>query len=171
MWWTIVMSTVTGLAVLVCLWLVWQNMVDGPLDRTGLLLLALGTLGVLWLGFGVAGVVAYRRFVLVVVAPAVVAVTGVLGWSGVPERFGWWVSKPHFEQAAQVCEKSGASQRIGLYTVEAVRSADGGCLFRTQGGFLGSVGFAYLPEGAPPRSGEYDESYRSYDGVWYRYWI
>ncbi|MFE1592251.1 hypothetical protein [Nocardia sp. NPDC058705] len=168
-WWTIIIFGVTGLVIVDCLWLLWQNMVDGRLSVTGSLLFGLLALGVCWLVVAAVGMIAYRQFVMVAVAPAVVVLTGLLGWFGVPEQFGWLVSKSHFEQAAQTCDETTAGHRIGVFTVEAVQRKDGGCLFRTPGGFVGGSGFAYLPGGAPPKSGEYDERYRPYDGVWYRY--
>ncbi|MGM7643619.1 hypothetical protein ACSVDM_01855 [Nocardia sp. JW2] len=168
-WWTVVMCCIAVATALSCGALLWQNTVDGPIERLLVAFVVLGAVGVLWLSFGIVGLVAFRGTWLTVVAPLIVVLTAVLGGTGTAQRFGWSLSKPDFERAAQTCEPSTTDQRIGLFTVTEVHQEDGGCLFRTPGGFIGSVGYAYLPGGAPEPTGEYDETYRPYDGVWYRF--
>ncbi|MEU4597489.1 hypothetical protein [Nocardia sp. NPDC023988] len=168
-WWTVVMRCIAVATALCCVVLFWQEMVDGPIERVLVAFVVLVAVGVLWFAFGIVGLVAFRGTWLTVVAPVIVVLTAVLGGTGATQRFGWSLSKADFERAAQACEPSTDDQRIGVFTVTKVYREDGGCLFRTPGELIGRVGFAYLPGGAPEPTGEYDETYRPYDGVWYRF--
>lgn len=73
--------------------------------------------------------------------------------------------------AQQVSNAPGAATRvswIGVYPVEKVEVIPGGMRFIVKGsGFMDAGGFAYSPNGPPPKIGE--DYYRHLWGAWYEW--
>ncbi|MFI5719286.1 hypothetical protein [Nocardia sp. NPDC051750] len=170
-WWMLITSGVGALVALCCAGLVWVVGAESDFGYLLVLVCVLLGLGVVWLAFAAIGLIRYRTFLPSVVAPAAVVIAVALVWSGAAQRIAWQVSRGALERAAVACEPRSGSSRIGVYTIESVRRAGVGCHFYTTGGFLDRVGFAYLPEGAPPERPAAETTYRHHDGHWYRFTV
>ncbi|WP_157240525.1 hypothetical protein [Catenuloplanes japonicus] len=95
---------------------------------------------------------------------AVVAGTAGAVFTGVPVRAGLQLAKPDMMRYAAGADTPA---RVGPYPVErAERLPGGGARFMIAGtGFLDGSGFAYAPDGVPPRIGE--DTYRQLSDGWY----
>ncbi|WP_157535194.1 hypothetical protein [Nocardia inohanensis] len=172
--WTASMATTSGLVFLVCLWVLWHFTASN--DRLGAFFLggcAIMILGIGWLVLAILGMAKYNRFVLSAIVPAVVVMTLILLWSGIPGRIGWAFSKPALERAAADCTRTDDAGRIGLFDFDYVRpEGDGGCSFSLKNSGFGPDGYAYFPREAPANPGAGAGSgtrYHRYDGNWYTF--
>ncbi|MGW5381711.1 hypothetical protein [Nocardia sp. NPDC003963] len=177
-WWTVTTVVLAVAVEICCAAMVWFVASDGDFGYLALTICALLALAVLWSIFALFGAIRYRAYLLSAVAPALVLVAFTAVYSDTAERVGWLVSKGSLEAAARECAPSSEPHRIGVYTIERIRPAEGGadragteCRFHTGGGFMNEVGFAYLPDGPPPDHSSSETTYRPYDGSWYRFVI
>ncbi|QDQ97496.1 hypothetical protein [Tomitella fengzijianii] len=137
-----------------------------------LVLWAFVLIGPVWLAFTVAQLVLYRWDRRVLVAPVMVVVTAALLAFQVPFHLGWWAMRGTMTAHAQECVNSHERQWIGVYSVERISGSAGSCHFRLTGGFLDTVGIAYLPGEAPRQGFTGREGVRGYEPLgdgWYRY--
>ncbi|GAD84161.1 hypothetical protein FEK33_21795 [Nocardia asteroides NBRC 15531] len=170
-WWTMTARWIVGVATLCCLGLLWSSMAREDLAVPLLLTLALAVTGVVWLVWALLGAFVHRSGWISLAAPGVVLVTAALLWSEAPRALGWWLSESAMERAALACD-SADEGRIGVYPVTNLRRADNGCLLTVPGmDLLGPAGYAYLPQGAPPAQGDYDEEYEHVEGHWYTFTV
>ncbi|WP_157181715.1 hypothetical protein [Nocardia testacea] len=168
-WWSLTTVTLAVSVEICCAAVIWLAASDGDAGYLLLLTGALLGLAVLWAICAVFGLIKYRAWLLSAVVPVVVLVAIAVVYSGAAEQVGWRVSKAALEEAAAQCIPLSEPSRIGVYTIEWVDRTDTGCHFYTRGGFLDPVGFAYLPDGAPPERRSSETTYRQYDGSWYRF--
>lgn len=175
-WWTVTTVALAVVVAVCCAAVVWFVASDGGVVDLLLLTGVLLGLAVLWAICALFGAIRYRAYLLSALAPVMVAVTVVVVYSGAAEQVGWQVSKGSLAAVAAECARRSEPHRIGVYTIERVSREGAGpgragteCRFYTNGGFLDSVGFAYLPEGPPPDHPASETTYRQYDGSWYRF--
>lgn len=171
-WWTIATIATAALAAVFCAILLavhaeWLDLLGWLAAYVGLLLA-----GGLWLAFAIVGAVRYRSWRLTLIAPIIVVVTTVLAFFEVPGRAVFAVSRGALTDAAQECAEGGKSWHGAVRVDRTRRLDDGTCLFYTPGGFIDSVGWAYVPDavGVPvsdPNDGGI--SYAHVTGDWYRF--
>ncbi|GAA4814672.1 hypothetical protein [Tomitella cavernea] len=129
-------------------------------------------LGAVWVAFTVVQLVLYRWDRRVLIAPAMVVVTAGLLAFRVPFHLGWCAMQGTMTAHAQQCVNTYERQWIGVYSVESVHGTAGSCHFRLTGGFLDTVGVAYLPGETPSQGFTDREGVRGYEPLgdgWYRY--
>ena len=133
---------------------------------------AIALVGLVWIVFAAVQLLRYRWDRRSLLAPAIVVLTAGLLVFHVPFRLGWLAMEGTMTSRAQECSTTHERHWIGLYSVESVSGSPAGCHFQLTGGFLNTVGIAYLPGGAP-RIGYTDQEgvrgYEPIDGDWYRY--
>lgn len=168
-WWTVTTVVLAVLVGICCAAVIWFVASDGDFGYLLLLIGALLGLAVLWSICAVFGLIRYRAWLPSAVVPVLVLVAIAVVYSGAAEQVGWRVSKAALEEAAAQCAHRSDPGRIGVYTIEWMDRSDAGCHFYTSGGFLDPVGFAYLPQGAPPERRGSETTYQQYDGSWYRF--
>ncbi|MGA5464730.1 hypothetical protein [Mycobacterium sp. NPDC050041] len=160
-------------AALIC----WSNSSFGTAFGTGLLGLAVGAVVVAcWLFRTVASAVTARRFfVRTLVVPVIFGATAVLIQVDAPARVRFAQARPAFEHAVTSIEGGEDPARfvgrIGTYRISQVSSYGRDVYFTIPGGFLGTNGLAYLPEGPsePERQGEVSSIETQFTGPWYRF--
>ncbi|WP_327140023.1 hypothetical protein [Nocardia sp. NBC_01327] len=149
--WVFAMVATLLLIAVCCLGLLWAFATRS--DALTALLYAGGgllVLGVIWLMLALIGGIAYRTYLLSVLAPALIVLTAVLLVLQIPQDLGWRMSRPALEKAAAACADTRSDTRIGLYTFDYIRKTPEGCTFSLAGSGLGPDGFAYIPSGAAP---------------------
>jgi hypothetical protein len=145
-----------------------------------LALLALGASFVVaacWLFRTVASAVTARRFFFRTLAVPLIAAATVLAIEvDAPVRVRFAQAKPGFEDAVASIEAgadpAGFTGRIGTYRVSHVARYGRDVYFTFPGGFLGSNGLAYLPDGPSPtesHSGQGATTTTHFTGLWYRF--
>ena len=165
-------TVVTAASALATLWAFsWPG---GP-SMTRFLLLVFGwiSLGVYWIfrlvATPVAGGSLRQGWGWWLVSPVIVFVTAGLLFTSAPLRLRIALSWDDMNRFAEsvIQDPSGAHpDRVGSFPVGRVEDIEGGMRFLVRGtGFLDPYGFAYSPEGKPPRIGE--DTYWHLRGPWY----
>ncbi|WP_135236852.1 hypothetical protein [Nocardia sp. CS682] len=124
--------------------------------------------GLACLATGLAGALLYRSWRLSLIAPAVAILSIAVGFTGIPGKVGWALSKDAFEHAAVTCAQA-KDTRLGVIRVTTITKRDGGCRLYTHGGLIDPVGFAYFPDRTPVTSSP-EDSYTHLEGPWYRFY-
>ncbi|MEU8895606.1 hypothetical protein AB0C65_07095 [Nocardia sp. NPDC048505] len=168
------MGFVTASAGALCVAMLWWQAAQS--DSWAALFTGVGLLGtgLLWLILGSIGLLVYRRVLVSLIAPALVAGSLGLLYGNVAGKIGWRLSEGALADAAAECARTNETRRIGVYQVVQVYPSHGGCAFvvREAKTFTTGLAFAYYPSGAPPEEprSAYVTSYTyaPLDGPWYR---
>ncbi|MDO3635027.1 hypothetical protein [Mycolicibacterium arseniciresistens] len=166
-----------GAALLCAAAFCWANSSLGTAFGTALL--AFGATSVVvacWLFRTVASAITARRFFArTLVVPLIFGATAVLIGVDAPARLRFAQARPGFEHAVTSIE-GGADParfagRIGTYRVSQISTYGRDVYFTIPGGFLGTNGLAYLPDG-PSESehqGELNSIETPFTGPWYKF--
>lgn len=172
-WWNWASAVTTVLVALGCGLVLWAFTPPSPNGLfLGLAVVPLVVFAVLWSAFALIGWSKYRARGWSVVAPVLVLLTvGAVALS-LPRTVAFAVSEDALTETVSQCRSASGGQRIGVYTVVAVRPLGTGCLVFVDSGLGDSIGFGYLPDGPPaPGRPQYDEAIDFFDwsGDWYRF--
>lgn len=168
-WWTGASAITSVLVALGCGLVLWAFTPPSPNGLFLTLAVCLLTVsGVMWLILALTG----QSSRWSVVAPVLVLLTvGAVALS-LPRTVAFAVSEHALTETVSQCRSASGGQRIGVYTVVAIRPLGTGCLVFVDSGLGDSIGFGYLPDGPPaPGRPQYDEAIEFYDfnGDWYRF--
>lgn len=156
----------------------WSNSSFGTAFGTGLLGLAVGAVVlVCWLIRTLASAVTARRFFLrTLLVPLIFGLTLVAVQVDAPTRLRFAQARPGFQDAVRAIEggtdPAQFERRIGTYRVSTVWRSDSNVYFTLEGGFLGSSGLVFLPDGPPDPPTTSGQSHTSYSPVrppWYQF--
>ncbi|MEV2223943.1 hypothetical protein AB0E01_29255 [Nocardia vinacea] len=169
--WAAIMGVTTAAAGLCCAFLLWIQGADGGLPYLLLAGIGLVCVGAIWFAAGIWGLIAYRTYLLTLLAPVLVLGAFALLLTGVMPKLSWWISRDAFTEVGTACAATSSDRWIGVYHIRHIGKYDGGCLFYTDGGLLDSVGFAYMPDGVPAAAhpGYARIEYTPFEGAWYRF--
>ncbi|WP_354642800.1 hypothetical protein [Kitasatospora camelliae] len=102
------------------------------------------------------------------VPPLMLAVTVALLHYDVPREARFAAGRPALAAFAEEALAKGTvsteQQWVGVYAVEDAELVDGGVRFAVSIQTLGEYGYAYFPNGVPPKRADY---YRHLEGPWY----
>lgn len=164
------MIVTTGVTAVLCLWTMWVVASRGDLIDTAIgIAMPMLFLGALWLGLAIAGIAAYRTFVLSVILPGILVVTMVALWVGLPTKVGWELTKPALDRAANECTYSQTTHKVGLYEIDYVRTIPDGCRLSLVSSLTGPDGFARFGSGSPSAEASKDMRFEHIVGGWYSY--
>lgn len=173
-WWRWLTIAVTAVATAACLVIVWAWIpptVVFPIFALASTVLVF--VGLAWLVLVLIGWAKFRAWKLPSIAVVVVVATAIAVMFSAPSRAAFAVSQGALSDLTIKCSQSFDVEHVGVYVVRYVQPVDdGGCLIYVEGGFLDSVGFAYLPDrtpylGKPRRDGEI--GYTPLQGNWYTF--
>lgn len=167
----VALTVITSTAGVVSLWSVSYPSGDFGWTLTAMFSAILGL--VVFTGLTVVSAVS-RRFSVGLLVPVIAAtVTLVAVRFDLPLQARFAQAQPGFERAILDRGEAGPSapcpDRIGSYRVFGCYTAGSDTFFATPGGFLDTVGFAYLPEGVPATSDDRLITFEHLNGPWYTY--